>query len=186
VQKTHIYLHGGLQSEPSAESLADEREDWTQAQDTRTRVRAVLTGLREPATAAAVADRANCSTNGARKHLTEFVDLGLARQIEDETVTRYARNDAYFRWRRANELATTQTIEQLLEGLDELETRTAAYKTEFDADTPAAVELPDEATHAELEERLQELSEWHTIRESIDRHKQALRIARREDSQLPA
>lgn len=172
--------------DPSETHLADEQEEWTDGQDTRTRIRAVITGLREPATAAVIAERANCSTNAARKHLGEFVDLGIARQLDNDTGTRYARNDAYFRWRRANELATTQTVEQLLEELQTLETRETQYKDEFEADTPAAVPLPDEATHAELEQRLQTVSEWHTVRESINRHKEAVRIARRNDDKLTA
>lgn len=172
--------------DPSETHLAEEREEWTDGQDTRTRIRTVITGLREPATAAVIAERANCSANAARKHLREFVDLGLARQLDDATGMRYARNDAYFRWRRANELATTQTLEQLLEELQTLESRETQYEDEFEADTPAGVPLPDEATHAELEERLQTVAEWHTIRESINRHKEAVRIARRNDDKLTA
>lgn len=171
---------------PAADALADEQEAWAQGQETRTRIRAVVTGLREPATAATVADRANCSTNAARKHLDEFVELGLARQRQTEAGAHYVRNEAYFRWRRANDLATRFTVEQLLDELGDLEARDQQYKTEFDAETPAEVPLPDDSTHAELESRLQTLAEWQTIREAIDRHKDALRIARREDGQLPA
>jgi predicted ArsR family transcriptional regulator len=173
-------------SEPTADTLAAEREEWNQTQDTRTRIRTVVTGLQEPAPTATIADRANCSTNAARKHLEEFVDLGIAHRIDDTTGTRYARNEAYFRWRRANELATGHTIDQLLDELEDLEARDEEFERRFDAATPAAVELPEDATHAELEDRIRTLSEWQTIRESIDRHKEALRIARREDGQLPA
>lgn len=172
--------------EPATDALTDEQEAWAQEQDTRTRIRAVVTGLREPATAATVAERANCSTNAARKHLEEFVELGLAQHRHAETGAHYIRNEAYFRWRRANELATRHTVEQLLDKLGDLEARDQQYKNEFAADSPDEVPLPAEATHANLESRLQTLSEWQTIREAIDRHKDALRIARREDGQLPA
>lgn len=173
--------------EPSADTLADEQAEWQQTQDTRTRLRTVITGLREPAAASTIAERARCSPTAARKHLNEFVELGIVRQSDAETSgTQYVRNEAYFSWHQANELATTYTIEQLLEALKELETHDEQYREEFAAATPADVALPDDATHAELEARLRTLSEWHSIRESIDRHKEALRIARREDSQLPA
>jgi hypothetical protein len=39
-------------------------------------------------------------------------------------------------------------------------------RDKFDTDSPTAVVLPDEATHAELEERLQTLLEWQKIRDS--------------------
>jgi predicted ArsR family transcriptional regulator len=177
---------GEFDPKPSDQALTEERQEWTQTQDTRTRIRAVVTGLGKPATAAVVAERASCSTNAARKHLEEFVELGIAREIDEGARTRYVRNEAYFRWRRANDLAVTHSIEQLLDALGDLETRDEEYKSQFDADTPADATLPEEETHAELEERLRTLSEWRTIRESMDRHKEALRIARREDGQLRA
>jgi predicted ArsR family transcriptional regulator len=169
---------------PSDTTLAAEHDEWRETQDTRTRIQGVITGCQEPVTAAVIADRAQCSTNAARKHLTDLVDLGIARKIDDEATVRYARNDAYFRWRRANELATTATVEELLDELDELETRDTQFKTQFDADAPSDVTLPDDATHGELEARLQTLSEWQTVRDSIDRHRAALRIARQDGDRL--
>jgi hypothetical protein len=59
-------------------------------------------------------------------------------------------------------------------------------RDKFDTDSPTAVFLPDEATHAELEERLQTLWEWQKIRDTIDRYKQALRIACQEYDRLTA
>ena len=171
---------------PSDTALAAEHDEWRETQDTRTRIRGVITGTQEPATAAVIADRAGCSTNAARKHLTDLVDLGVARTVDDETTVRYARNDAYFRWRRANELATTATVEKLLDQLDELETRDTQFKTQFDAEAPSGVALPDDATHGELEARLQTLSEWQTVRDSMNRHRDALRIARQDDDRLTA
>lgn len=171
---------------PSEATLTDEREEWGKAQDTRERIRAVVTGLRTPATATAIADRAQCSTNAARKHLEAFADLGIIRQRDDPSGTRYVRNEAYFRWRRANELATTHTIETLLEELAKLEARVEQFQQRFDATTPADVHLPEDIPHGKLESRLETLSEWETIRVAIDRHKEALRIARREDDRLTA
>ncbi|MCU4719308.1 DUF7342 family protein [Halapricum hydrolyticum] len=172
--------------DPKETTLSDERDEWARTQDTRTRIRAVVTGLAEPATAATVAERAHCSTNAARKHLGEFVELGIARQLDNDTGTRYVRNDAYFRWRRANDLATTRTVDQLLDDLQELEAQDEQYQDTFDASSPDAVSLPEGASHAELEDRLQAIGEWHTVRESIERHKEALRIARRGDDKLTA
>lgn len=175
-----------FEPDPSEAALTDEREEWINTQDTRERIRAVVTGLQTPATATTIADRAQCSTNAARKHLDAFVDLGIVRQRDDPSGTRYVRNQAYFRWRRANDLATAHTVETLLEKLAELETRAEQFQQRFDAATPADVQLPDDASHADLEARLETLTEWETIREAIDQHKEALRIARREDGPLTA
>jgi predicted ArsR family transcriptional regulator len=172
--------------EPSGSALADEREEWRQSQDTRDRVRSVATGLREPATAATVADQAACSTNAARKHLDVLADLGVVRRVADDSGTRYVRNDAYFRWRRANDLATTTSVESLIDELGTLERREEEFRERFDAATPDDVDVPSDGTHSDIEARLDALSEWETVRESIARHKDALRIARRDGTRRTA
>lgn len=172
--------------EPDETARTEEREDWTESQNTQERIRAVITGLQEPATAATIADRAACSTNAARKHLDTFVTLGVVRKRVDNRGARYVRNEAYFRWRRANELAETHTIEELLDTVAELETQVEQLQQQFDTTTPATVDLPEEATHAELEDRLQTLSKWETLLEALDRHKEAIRMSRHESGKLPA
>lgn len=169
---------------PSETALAEERDEWTESQDTRHRIRSVVTGLRTPATVGEIADRAACSPNAARKHLAELLDMGVVREANGNDSTRYVRNEAYVRWRRANELARTNTIEALLDTLEDLEGREEQFRAQFDAPVPEDVELPEGATHAELEERLDAVAEWATIRDVIDRHREALRIARREDGRL--
>jgi predicted ArsR family transcriptional regulator len=172
--------------EPDGTALTEEREDWTESQDTHERIRGVIAGLQEPATAATVAERAACSTNAARKHLGKFVVLGVVRQLEDTQGARYIRNEAYFRWRRANELAERHTIEELLDTVADLETQAEQFQQQFGAATPADVALPEEATHAELEDQFEKLSRWATTREAIDRHKDAIRISRHESDTLTA
>jgi predicted ArsR family transcriptional regulator len=172
--------------EPNEAALTEEREDWSQSQDTQERIRAVVTGLHEPATATEVAERAACSTNAARKHLDTFVTLGIVREFEGTHGAHYMRNDAYFRWHRANELAENHTIGELLNAVADLETQAEQFQQQFDTTTPADVDFPEDATHAELENRLETLSEWETIRKALNRHKEAIRISRHEDSKLSA
>jgi len=172
--------------EPSAAALAEEQAAWTESEDTRRRIQSVVTGLQEPAPVTAIADRAACSANAARKHLQEFASLGVVHQVDDPAGTRYVRNEAYIRWQRANKLATANTAEELLATLAELEDRDEQFRAQFDEPTPETVELSEELTHAELEERIEALSEWETVRTAIDRHKEAVRISRRTDDRLTA
>jgi len=171
---------------PPDDALTKEQEVWTETTNTRTRIRTVVLGLREPATVATIADRAQCSANAARTHLEEFVTLGIIRKHEQSTGTRYARNEAYIHWRRANELAVSYSLEELLDELAGLETTHDQFQEQFNAATPSDVDLPPEATHAEIEAQQETLSEWATVREEIDRHKEAIRIARRTDDRLTA
>ena len=172
--------------EPPAATLSEERAVWTETEDTRRRIQSVITGLQVPAPVTAIADRAACSENAARKHLKEFAALGVVHQVDDPSGTRYVRNEAYIRWQRANELATTNTAEELLTKLAEFENRDEQFQARFDESAPEMVELSEELSHTDLEERLEELSEWATVRTAIDRHKEALRMARRTDARLPA
>ena len=171
---------------PPDGALARERESWRETTTIRERLRSVVMGLQVPASAATIAERALCSANAARAHLEEFVDIGIVRKHQDSAGARYVRNEAYVHWRRANELATSNTIEELLEECSTLEATDEQYREQFDAATPSDVDLPTEADHAALEARLETLSAWATVRESIDRYKEAIRIARRSDSRLTA
>jgi hypothetical protein len=99
-----------------------EQDEWTETTNTRTRIRAVILGLTEPAPVSIIADRAECSANAARTHLKEFVTLGVVRKHDQPTGTRYARNEAFVQWRRANERADSHTREELLNELASLET----------------------------------------------------------------
>lgn len=171
---------------PPDDALTKEQAVWTETTNTRTRIRTVVLGLHEPATVATIADRAQCSANAARTHLEEFVTLGIVRKHEQSTGTRYARNEAYVHWRRANELAVLHSLEELLDELASLETTHDQFQEQFNASAPSDVDLPSEATHAEIEAQLETLSEWATVREEMDRHKEAIRIARRTDDRFTA
>ena len=171
---------------PSETAVDRERDDWTKTQDTRGRIQAVVTGCREPTAASEIARQAQCSTNAARKHLNEFAELGIVHRTETEGGRQYRRNDAYFQWRRANELAQQESADGLLERLAELEAREDAFQTQYSAPTPEAVDIPDGATHQEIEAQLQTLREWETVREAISRHTDAIRMARRSEAGLTA
>lgn len=169
---------------PPDEALSRERTRWKETTNTRDRIRAVVMGQQEPATVSTIAERAQCSANAARDHLEAFAELGVVRASTHPTGTQYVRNEAYIHWRRANELRDTHTTEELLDRLAELETTDEAYQSEFDASTPSDVEILPDATHAEWETQLEALSAWATVRETIDQHKEALRMARRTDGRL--
>lgn len=170
---------------PSKEALETEREQWLETRDTRERIKDVAIGLREPAPVAEIAELAHCSANAARKHLTHLADLGIVRRAGGDRTTRYARNDEYVRWRRANELATEQRPDELLAGLERLEATEARFRERYGVPTPEEVDFPDEADHESIHDRWEDTGEWETVRREIDVHKDALRMARRRD-ELPA
>ena len=70
-------------------------------------------------TAAEIADKADCSEESARTHLSFYVDLGIVIHHEGRPA-RYERNDDYFQWRRVNELALNNSVDELQTRVSEL------------------------------------------------------------------
>ena len=173
---------------PADDTLNEELESWTQTHDTRHRIKHVMAGLREPKPASYIADRVQCSPKTARKHLEELVDERIASKTEDPQGARYCRNDEYFAWRRAHQLSVDHSEAELLDQLGELEDREGAHQKRFDAELPIYVDFPPEdATHDEIHKIWEALTSWETLRNDIQRYREALRLARkRSDEALSA
>jgi DNA-binding transcriptional regulator GbsR (MarR family) len=109
--------------------------------DTKQRVYGAVLHAREPMTAANIAERADCSEESARTHLSFYTDLGIVIRHEGRPV-RYERNDDYFEWRRVNELAQEHTVEELQRRVSELTDRIKAYRDDYGADSPISRRRP--------------------------------------------
>jgi DNA-binding transcriptional regulator GbsR (MarR family) len=151
-------------------------------EDTKQRVYGTVLHARDPLTAAEIADRADCSEDAARSHLSFYADLGIVIQHEGRPA-RYERNDDYFEWRRVNELAREHTVDELQARVSELTDRIETYRDEYDADSPADVGVL--AFDAEdIDDVYADLSEWATVVEERRLHERARRTAT--DSAVPS
>jgi len=175
----------GFDPAPTDEAFESERQQWVESRDTRERIEEVVVGLRDPTPVAEIADLARCSANAARKHLAHLADLGVVRRVGETGPTRYARNDEYVRWRRANKLATEHDGEELLSGLERLETEEERFREQYDVPTPDGIEFPDDVGHEEINDRWTDAGEWESVRREIAVHKEAIRMVRRR-GELPA
>ena len=164
---------------PSNEALDTERRRWRETRDTRERIEEVVVGIHELTSVAEIAESAHCSANAARKPLAHLTDLGVVRRATGEGMTRYARNDEYFRWRRANELTTENDAKDLLAELERLEVSDERFRERYGVPTPGEVEFPDDADHGEIHDRWTDTGEWETVRREIALHKEAIRMIRR-------
>lgn len=140
-------------------------------EDTKQRVYGAVLHAREPTTAAGIAERADCSAESARAHLSFYADLGIVIRHEGRPV-RYERNDDYFEWRRVNELAREHTVEELRARVSELTDRIEAYRDEYGTDSPADVDVL--AFDAErIDDVYVELGDWATALEQRRLHERA-------------
>lgn len=144
-------------------------------EDTKQRVYGAILHAREPMTAAEIADQAGCSGESARAHLSFYTDLGIVIRHEGRPV-RYERNEDYFEWRRVNELAQTNTVEELQERVSELTNRIEEYRDEYDVDSPADVDVL-EFSPEEIDDIYVDLGDWATAIEERRLHERARRKA---------
>lgn len=131
------------------------------------RVYRVALQLYESTRVAAVADRADCASDTARRHLDRLVDIGVLEQVTDAPAT-YRRNESYFEWRKRSRLEDLSS-RQLQGELGELTTRDQTLQERYDAERPSDVDALDHAAYDQLEEVWLDLSEWETVRRRIRR-----------------
>lgn len=140
--------------------------------DVEQRIYGVVLQTHEPTTASAIADEADCPPKAARKYLAWFDNLGIVTQHTSDPPT-YEQNDAFFEWRRRNDLAATQSLEELQERVQEATSRITEYEERYDAASPAAVDpvsaaqASDELTSDEVRS---DLDDWVRARKERDRY----------------
>ncbi|MCL9817509.1 DUF7342 family protein [Natronocalculus amylovorans] len=143
--------------------------------DTKQRVYGAVLHAREPMTAAEIAERADCSTESARTHLSFYNDLGIVIYHEGRPA-RYERNDDYFEWRRVNELRVNNTIEELQARVSELTNQIEAYRDEYSVDSPAEVDALA-FDPAQIDDVYVALGDWATAIEERHLHERARRAS---------
>jgi hypothetical protein len=155
------------------------RDGWTEERTTFQRVYDLLVGTREFLSAAAFAERADCSETAARGSLDQLTEMGIALRREGRPAT-YRRNDSYFEWKRVESLAREHAPEELRARVDDLVDREAAFRERYGVPDPDAVtnaDLPDD--HAALEDRWDDLREWRTVRRDVRILREAVQRADR-------
>ena len=151
---------------PSGETA---RRRWKRNRTTFQRVYDVITGVTEYAPASDIAERADCSPDGARTALTQLAEMGIA-NIRGSHPAEYRRNESYFEWKRVETLADEHTPAELRERLDDLLEEDADFQRSFGVPDPdaAAVTGIEDGDHAAVHDRLESLSRWRTVRHDIE------------------
>jgi len=144
-----------------------------EGEDTKQRVYGAVLHAREPMTAAEIAERADCSAESARTHLSFYADLGIVVRHDGRPV-RYERNDDYFEWRRVNELARENTVDELQARVSELTDKVERYRDEYGSNSPADIDVL-EFNAEEIDDVYVDLGEWATVLEERRLHERARR-----------
>jgi hypothetical protein len=130
--------------------------------DVEKRIYGVVLGTREPTATGEIAEAADCDPKTARKYLSWFAELGVVTEHEGRPTT-YERNDAYFEWRRVNDLASSHSLEELRRRVSDLTATITEYRGEYGADAPEDVDAL-EVDASEVEAVYEDLADWATAR----------------------
>ena len=150
-------------------------EDAFRGDDVEQRIYGTILQTREPTITSAIAKQADCDPKTARKYLDWFSNLGIVTRHDGHPAT-YERNDAYFEWRRINQLAAEHSVEALQERVRELTARITAYEEKYDATTPTgvdAVTAAEESDDRTIDDVYSDLGDWATARDERKRYERA-------------
>lgn len=165
--------------DPSGFDLAEGFTEELAAAPADERVYRVALQLYEPTRVAAVAERADCAPDTARRHLARLADIGVLDRSTEGPAT-YRRNDSYFEW-RARDRLDQLSVDQLRERLAGLTEREQAFREQYAATAPDEVDALEHGGYDDVEEVWLDLSEWATVRRRIERL-EAVRRQRAADS----
>ena len=142
---------------------------WKSERTTFQRVYDVITGVTDYAPASDIAERAECSPDGARDALTQLTEMGVVDQ-RGSRPAEYRRNESYFEWKRVETLADEHTEGELEERLDDLLEEDADLQQSFGVPDPdaASVARIEDGDHEAVHDRLESLSRWRAIRHDIE------------------
>lgn len=171
--------------EPVTPPDLDLGEAWAkdlEERSTKERVYEIATTLTEPTRVADVAERAECSKGGARTNLEWLAELGVVERVADDPAM-YRRNEAYFDFRRVYHLTRDHDAAELEALIEEYDAREADLGAEFDAETPAEVDVLTTVDFDELDDAYDRLSEWRTVRRRLRELRRARLMLQRESGE---
>lgn len=144
----------------------------------RERLLNIVVGVRTPTKVSTIAERADCDTETARDYLEWFDEMGMVHRHDGRPV-RYERNDAYFQWRRIDQIREEYSRQEIVDALADTLEQIEDYRAQFDAEHPDEVSLVDVTREQNMstEAAWEALSEWETL----ERRAALLDAARRDD-----
>ncbi len=130
----------------------------------RERLLDVVVGIRTPRKVSEIAEYADCDTETARDYLEWFNEMGMVHRHDGRPV-RYARNDAYFEWRRIDRIREEYSDQEIATALTDTLEQLEAYREQFGADHPDDVSLVAVTQDLDMstEAAWEALSEWKSL-----------------------
>ena len=147
-------------------------DEWTSDTTARERVREILEETTTYSKVTTLADRARVSEPTTRKYLNELVEEGIGTTEQDGRTTLYKRNQGRLVDRRIEELRTTCSYQELVEGIQEMKESIAEFRETYDVESPEDLVIELEAG----DEGWSDVGEWQSTRRNLAIAKAAIQV----------
>lgn len=148
------------------------KEAWIEETTSRERIKTVLTETTEYATAADIAERALTSEPTTRKYLDELVEEGLGEATQDGRTTLYKRDEGRRIDDRIEELRTTTTRTELIDGIRELKARVQEFRETYGVEGPEELAIELDAG----DDGWADVGRWRATRQNLAIAQAALQV----------
>lgn len=148
------------------------KAQWREETTSRDRLKEVIEETTVYSSVSTIASKALVSEPTTRKYLNEFVESGLAVSMQNGRTTEYKRDEGRVITQRIEELRTTHTHAELLEGIREMNGDIRDFRRKYDVDSVedlATILEPDDDGWADL-------NEWRSTRKNLALAKAALQV----------
>ncbi len=148
------------------------KEQWKEETTGRERVKEVLEETTIYNSASAIASKALVSEPTTRKYLNEFAQEGLAVTTQNGRTTEYKRDEGRVITDRIEELRTTHTHAELIEGIRDMSNDVRNFRQKHDVDS-----VEDLATTLEPgDDGWGDVDQWRSTRKNLALAKAALQV----------
>lgn len=147
-------------------------EEWVASTTARERVKELLNETTSYSKASTIADRARVSEPTTRKYLNELVEEGIGVTEQDGRTTVYKRNEGRLVDRRIEELRTTHSQQELVEGIREMKEVVREFRETYGVESPEDLAIELEPG----DEGWGDVGRWQSTRRNLAIAKAALRV----------
>jgi AraC-like DNA-binding protein len=147
-------------------------EEWIESTTARERVKEILDETTDYSKVSTIADRAHVSEPTTRKFLKELVEEGPGVSEQDGRTTLYKRNEGRLVDRRIEELRTTHSHQELVEGIREMKESIREFREQYDVESPEDLAIELEAG----DDGWGDVGRWQSTRRNLAIAKAALQV----------
>jgi predicted transcriptional regulator len=147
-------------------------DEWTSSTTARERIKEILEETTTYSKVSTIADRAHVSEPTTRKYLNELVEEGVGTTEQDGRTTLYKRNQGRLVDRRIEELRTTCSHQELVEGIQDMKESIAEFRETYDLESPEDLVIELEPG----DEGWSDVGQWQSTRRNLAIAKAAIQV----------